>query len=81
MVRNHAHHTFEPNYLLDNRVLQLLNDSTLLLVTPDGKERKMNINDVKPCSTLKLAENAWDSSLGSIKSNCQQCTNNLRTRP
>ena len=67
MVKNHAHHTFEPKYLLDYRVLKLLNDSTLLLVTPNKKERKTNINDVKPCSSLELLENAWDSFLGSIK--------------
>ena len=47
VVRNHVCCTFEPKYLLDYRVLQMLNDSTLLLVTPDGKERKANINDVK----------------------------------
>ena len=72
--------TFEPKYLLDYRVLQILNDSALLLITPDGKERKMNIN-VTPCSILKLVENAWDSFLGSTKSNCQKCTYNLRPRP
>ena len=68
MVRNHAHHTIEPKYLLDYRVLQILNDSTLLIVTPDGKERKMSINDVKLSNTSKLVKNAWDTFLGSIKS-------------
>ena len=38
---------------LDYSVLQMLNDSTLLLVTPDGKERKTNSSDAKPCSTSK----------------------------
>ena len=46
MAKNHACHTFEPKYLLDYRILQIFNDSTLLIITPDGKERKMNINDV-----------------------------------
>ena len=40
MVKNHAHHTFEPQYLLDNRVLKLPNDSIILLVMPNEKERK-----------------------------------------
>ena len=61
MFKNHAHHTFEPKYLLDYRVLKILNDSSLLLVTPNGKERKTNINDVKPCNTSELIENVWDS--------------------
>ena len=45
MIKNHAYHTFEPKYLLDYNVLKILNDSTLLFITPNGKERK-NINDV-----------------------------------
>ena len=46
MVKNHACHTFDPKYLLDYKVLKILNDSTLLLITPNGKEGKTNINDV-----------------------------------
>ena len=46
MVKNYAHHTFEPKYLLVYKVLNIINDSTLLLITPKGKERKTNINDV-----------------------------------
>ena len=81
MVKNHACHTFEPEYLVDYRVLKILNVSTLLLVTPNRKERKTNINDVKLCSSLELIENACNSFVGSIKSNCQNCTYNLRPRP
>ena len=77
MVRNHAHHTFEQKYLLDYQVLQILNDSTLLLVTLDGNKRKTNINDVKPCSTFKLVENVLESFWGFIESNHPKCTYNL----
>ena len=58
MAMNHTYHNPEPMCLLDYRVLKILNDSTLLLVTPNGKERKTNVNDVKPCSTTQLVENA-----------------------
>ena len=51
----------------DYRMLKILNESTLLLVTPSGKECKRNFNDVKPCTTLELIENAWNSFLNSIK--------------
>ena len=44
MVKNHACHKFEPKCLLDYGMLKILNDNTLLLVTPNGKERKANIN-------------------------------------
>ena len=43
MVMNHAHHTFEPKYILDYRVLKVLNDSTLLLTMLNEKERKTKI--------------------------------------
>ena len=78
MVKTHAHSTLKPKYLLDYRVLKILN---LLLVAPNRKERKTNVNDVKPCSTSELEENAWDSFLGSIKSNHQNYAHNLRPRP
>ena len=80
MVKNYVYYTFKPKYLLHYRVLNILNDITFLLVTPNGKERKTNINDVKPCSILELIENACDAFLGSIKSNHQNCAYNLRPR-
>ena len=52
---------------MDYRVLKLLNESTLLLVTPIDRKHKTNINDVKPCTTLELIEIAWNSFLNSIK--------------
>ena len=51
----------------DYRILKILNEGTLLLVTPSGRECKMNINNVKPCNTLQIAENALSSFLNSIK--------------
>ena len=81
MVKNHAHCTFIPKYWLDYRVLRILKNSTLLLVIPNAKERKTNINDAKPCSTSELIENVWDSFLGSIKINHQNSTHNLRPWP
>ena len=56
---------------MDYKILKLLTDSTLLLLTPNGKEIKTNINDVKPCSTRELFKNAWNSFLSSIKTKCQ----------
>ena len=52
---------------MDYRILKILNESTLLLVTPNGRECRANINNVKPCTTLELIENAWDTSLNAIK--------------
>ena len=57
MLKNHAHHSFKPKYLLDYKVLKILNDSTLLPVTINGKEWKTSINDVKPCSPIEPIKN------------------------
>ena len=70
MVKNHVHLIFKPKYLLDYRVLKILHNITLLLVTPNDKERKTNIN-VNPCSTLELIKmlgiHSWASSKSTLK--------------
>ena len=71
MVRNHNHHTFEPKYMIDYRVLKIGDESPLLLETPNG------INDVKSCSTLELIEDAYNTLLSFMKSNCQNHRYNL----
>ena len=38
MVKNHTCYTLEPKYLLDYKVLKILNDSTLLVITPMAKK-------------------------------------------
>ena len=58
--------------------MKIINKNTLLLLTPNGRGHKTNINDVKPASTLKLTENAWDSSLNSMETNCRNHAYNLR---
>ena len=78
MVKNHGCHTFEQKHSLNYKVLKIINDSTPLLLTPNGKERKTNINDVKPCSTAELVEKAWYSFLVSVKAKHQNCSYNLR---
>ena len=60
MVKNHTGHTFEPKYLLDYKVLIILNDCILLIITPNGKEGKMNISDVIPCRTTDLIKSAYE---------------------
>ena len=50
MIRNHTHHAFKAKYLMYYNLLKILNESTLLLVTPNGREHKTNINDAKNIS-------------------------------
>ena len=69
---------FKPNYPTDYRILKIMNVSTLLLVTSNGREHETDINNIKPASMLKFIENVWDSFLNSIKTNYQNHDYNLR---
>ena len=74
MVKNNAHHTFELKCLLDYGVLKILNDGSLLLIMPNGKEGKTNINDIKLYSTKDIVENAWGSIPGFHKKQTPKLT-------
>ena len=80
MVMNHTHFTFEPRCMLYYKVMQIPNHSTILLVTPYGKEEKhvlMMLNHVAHWNWLKMQGTPpW----GSQSSN-QKCTYNLRFKP
>ena len=71
MVQNYVHQTFdfEPKYLNILQSTKILNESSFLLITPNRKECKMNIHDIKPYIILELTGNACNSFLNSIKTN------------
>ena len=49
---------FDPKFISDYRILNIINKCTLLIQSPDGKTRKININDAKPVSAISAADNA-----------------------
>ena len=49
---------FDPKFVSDYRVLNIINEHILLIQSPDGKTRKININDAKPVSAISAADNA-----------------------
>ena len=49
---------FNPKFISDYRILDIINECTLLIQSPDGKTRKININDAKPVSAISAADNA-----------------------
>ena len=53
LVKNHHKGPFDPTYIYDHWVAEILNNSIVLLTTPDGKERKCNIHHVKLVSSLE----------------------------
>ena len=58
IVKNHLKGTFDPKFISDYQVLGIINEHTLLIQSPDGKTRKININDAKPVSAISATDNA-----------------------
>ena len=45
-VKDHQKGTFDPSYVFDHRVAGIVNDSTVILTTPDGKEKRCSIHHI-----------------------------------
>ena len=56
-VKNHLKSMFDPKFISDCRILDIINECTLSIQSPDGKTRKININDAKPVSAISAADN------------------------
>ena len=57
-VKDHLRNTFGSRFLSDYRLLDKINEHTLLVKSPDGKTRQININDAKPVSATAATDNA-----------------------
>ena len=82
-VNDHQKGTFDPTYIYHHRVSDILNDSTVVLNTPHGKQRKCNIHHIKLMTPVDASTNALNQIQNSIKKTpydaaCNQY--NLRSR-
>ena len=67
-VKNHLRNTFESKFIADYRVVEILNDCTSIVESPDHKTRQININDAKPISATAATDNALqDFKLSAMK--------------
>ena len=57
-MKNHLKGTFDTKFISDYRILNIINEHTLLIQNPNGKTRKNNINDAKPISASIATDNA-----------------------
>ena len=48
---------FATKFVLDYRILNIINKCTLLIQIPDGKTRTIDINDAKPVLAITAADN------------------------
>ena len=62
-VKSHLRNTFESRFISDYRVLDIVNECTLVIESPYSKTRWININDAKPVP----ARTATDKALQGFK--------------
>ena len=67
LVKNHCKGTFDPTYIFDHEVSGIINESTVLLTTPNRK--KCNIHYIKPITPAAAFTNALDQFQDSIRNN------------
>ena len=56
-IKNHLRNMFDTRFLSDYRIVKIINKHTLLIESPDGKTRKIKVNDAKPVSAIIAADN------------------------
>ena len=54
LTKKHQKDPFDPTYIHDHWVVGIPNESTVLLTTPNGKEKKCDVHHVKPVSSLDM---------------------------
>ena len=50
---------FDPAYTFNHRVSAIVNESTVVLTTPDGREKRCNTHHIKPMSTSESSVSAF----------------------
>ena len=48
---------FDPKFISDYGILNIINECTLLIQSPEGKTRKININNANQFSAISAADN------------------------
>ena len=62
-VKDHHKGPFDPAYTFHHMVAAMVNESMVLLTTPDGKEKRCNIHHIKPAleASAGAFQHFWDS--------------------
>ena len=48
---------FDAKFISDYRIVKIINECTLLIESPEGKTRKIDVNDTKPVSAITTGDN------------------------
>ena len=85
LIKNNTGIAFDPKYLADHRVVWIVNESVVILQTPESKEKRCNIHNLKPINTSQaftLAFKDFQESVTCYKEEAKQAAHryNLRER-
>ena len=81
LIKNNPKGPFDPTYIYNYQVAGIPNESTVLLTTPDGKEKKCNIHHVKSVSTFDMTTIGHSSQIEIPKSAFQQFWDSIHQDP
>ena len=79
LIKNHAASTFQPKYLADHRIIRIVNYSTVIVASPDVREKKCNIHHVKAISPTTAFTSAFEEFQKSIWKEGQKCNTTKQT--
>ena len=66
-MKNHNVRAFQSKYVANYRVIKIVNESTVIVASPDGRERKCNINHIKPMSPTETFTSTFEEFTKCIK--------------
>ena len=79
-VNNHHKGPFDPTYTSDHKISAIVNTSTVVLTTQDGREKGCNIHHIMPTSALELSASAFDQFQDGIQKDPINTQYNLHVR-
>ena len=83
LIKNNTGIAFDPKYLADHRVVWIVNELVVILQTPDGKEKRCNIHNLKPINTSQvftLAFKNFQESVTCYKEEAKQARHGYKLR-
>ena len=78
LIKNHSVRAFQPKYVADYRIIKVINKNTVILASPDGRERMCNIHHIKPISQAEGFTSAFKES--ALKETIFTCQSSLQCR-
>ena len=66
-MRTNSVRAFQPKYLADYRIIKVINENTVIVASPDGRKRKINIHHIKPISSTEAFTSAFEEFTKCIK--------------